>query len=53
MPTLATIFIGGALQLLVSRVMSETLAAPLGHCRFSLQSLEDIKAFEEAAIGPM
>ena len=33
--------------------MSETLAAPLGHCRLSLQSLEDIEAFEEATMGPV
>ena len=36
LPILATVFIGGALQLLVSGVMSETLAAPLRHCRLSL-----------------
>ena len=53
LPTLATIFIGGALQFFVARVMSKTLAAPLGHCRFSLQSFEDIEAFEQTAMGPM
>ena len=36
LPTFATIFIGGALQLLMSGVMSETLATPLRCCRFSL-----------------
>ena len=53
LPTLATIFIGGALQFFVSRIMPETLTAPLGHCRLSLQSLEDIEAFEEATMGPV
>ena len=53
LPTLATIFIGGTLQFFVSRIMSETLAAPPGHCRLSLQSLEDIEAFEEATMGPV
>ena len=33
--------------------MSKALATPLRRWRLSIQRLEDIKAFEEAPIGPM
>ena len=49
----AAIFVGGALELLVARVVSETLATPLGHRGLSIQCFKDIEAFEETAVGPV
>ena len=49
----AAIFVGGALKFFVARVVSETLATPLGQQGLSIQCFKDIEAFEKAAVGPV
>ena len=47
------IFVGGALEFFVARVVSKAFATPFVRRGLSIQCFKDVEAFEKTAIGPV